>query len=274
MRIIIALSLLAVLCTIEAIPTSTDLELLRRQVRNMIWNVDTVARQLELVRSEAEDDTLRQISLKWNEEQDSHRMYKTLLLSGIRKDINAAKSAGKDVESCYQEAEEGIENNEKIAYRDALKCEEIARNNIHNNLGFIDNLISTAQALSMELDNVFLNCHDSDIYRMQTCIIGELARIEISLRNLESDSISAEMTIGPVSKNVIMQASNCIKQAYTVIYSMDLAIRMRVSQCIELQTTTLATSPTTPTTPTPPTPSTTSAPPLIVTTESVPISNL
>lgn len=50
----------------------------------MIWNVETVIRQLELVRSEAEDDTLREISLKWNQEQDSHRIYKTLLLSGIR----------------------------------------------------------------------------------------------------------------------------------------------------------------------------------------------
>lgn len=108
----------------------------------------------------------------------------------------------------------------------------------------------------MELDNVFLNCHDSDIYRMQTCIITELARIEISLRNLEADSINAEMIIGPVSKNVIMQASNCIKQAYSVIYSADLAIKMRVLQCIELQTTTSATSPTPPTNTSPPTTST------------------
>lgn len=221
----------------------------------MKWNVETVIRQLELLRSQTEDDTLREVSTKWNEEQDSHRMYKTLLLSGIRKDINAAKAEGKDVDSCYQEAEDGIENNEKTAYNDTLKCEDTARNSIHNNLGFIDNLISTAQALSMELDNVFLNCHDSNIYRMQTCIVGELVRLEGSLRNLETDSITAEMTIGPVSKNVIMQASNCIKQAYSVIYSADFTIRMRVSQCIEdAQMTTVATPPAPTIPPTVPTP--------------------
>lgn len=58
----------------------------------MKWNVETVIRQLELLRSQTEDDTLREVSTKWNEEQDSHRMYKTLLLSGIRVSNNWYRS--------------------------------------------------------------------------------------------------------------------------------------------------------------------------------------
>lgn len=50
----------------------------------MKWNVETVIRGLELLRTQAEEDTLQEISLKWNEEQDSHRAYKSLLVSGIR----------------------------------------------------------------------------------------------------------------------------------------------------------------------------------------------
>ncbi|XP_011703087.1 PREDICTED: uncharacterized protein LOC105459088 [Wasmannia auropunctata] len=238
MRITVALSFLAALCTVGAIPTSTDLEILRLRVRDMKWNVETVIRQLQLLRVQTEDDTLRQVSLKWDEEQDSHRTYKTLLLSGIRSEIDAAKAEGRNVDSCYQEAIDGIENNEKVAYDDASKCEDAARNSIHNNLGFIDSLILTGNTLSMECDNIFLNCHDSDIYRMQSCIIGELARAEGALRTLEGDSINAEITIAPVSKNVIMQAGNCIKQAYSITYSAGVMIRMRVTQCIQLQTTT------------------------------------
>lgn len=83
---------------------------------------------------------------------------------------------------------------------------------------------------------------------MQSCIIRELAEIENSLRSLESDSITAEITVVPVSKNVIMQASNCIKQAYSITYSAAAAIRMRVTQCIEEATTTTTTTTSTTTT--------------------------
>jgi len=102
----------------------------------------------------------------------------------------------------------------------------------------------------MELDDVFLNCHDSDLYRMKSCIIGELARIEGALRTLESDCVTAEITITPVSKNVITQASNCIKQAYSFAYSTGQAIKMGVTLCIETLTTTAITTEPDRTTPT------------------------
>jgi len=46
------------------------------------------------------------------------------------------------VDSCYKDAIDGIDNNEKVAFDEAAKCEDAAQNSISNNLGFIDNLIS------------------------------------------------------------------------------------------------------------------------------------
>ncbi|KYN06468.1 PREDICTED: uncharacterized protein LOC108783035 [Cyphomyrmex costatus] len=253
MRITIALSFLAVLYTVEAIPTdSNDLEILRLRVRELKWNVETVIRQLELLRTRTEEDTLQKVSLKWSEEQDSHREYKTLLISGIRTEINIAKTAGKDVTSCYDEAIEGIKKNEQLAYKEGSKCEDFAGNSIHNNLGFIDNLISTGDALSLQSDSIFLNCHDSDIYRMRSCILNELTNAESSLKTLENDSVTAELTIAPVSKNVVTQATNCIKQAYSLTYTEGSAIRMRVTQCIETLSVPTTTAPATTTTIEPP----------------------
>ncbi|EGI62657.1 PREDICTED: uncharacterized protein LOC105148859 [Acromyrmex echinatior] len=258
MRITIALSFLAVLYTVEAFPAdSADLESLRLRGRELKWNIETSIRQLELLRTQTEEDTLQKITTKWSEEQDSHREYKTLLLSGIRAEVNIAKTAGKDVTSCLTEATQGIESNEQIAYTDANECVNSAEISIHNNLGFIDNLISTADSLSLQTDSIFLNCHDSDRYRMQSCIINEMTKAENSLKTLESDSITAEMTVTPVSKNVVTQASNCIKQAYSLTYTEGAAIRMRVTQCIETittPTTTIATTTTTTATPTQSTP--------------------
>ncbi|XP_018055547.1 PREDICTED: uncharacterized protein LOC108691990 [Atta colombica] len=243
MRITIALSFLAVLYTIEALPAeSADLEILRLRARELKWNIETIIRQLELLRTQTVEDTLQKISVKWNEEQDSHREYKTLLLSGIRTEINIAKTAGKDVTLCYTEAIQGIEKNEQIAYKEANECGGSAEISIHNNLGLIANLISTADSLSLQSDSIFLNCHNSDDYRMRSCIFNELTKVESSLKSLESDSITAEMTIVPVSKNVITQASNCIKQAYSLTYTEGAAIRMRVTQCIETITSATTTT--------------------------------
>ncbi|KYN24325.1 PREDICTED: uncharacterized protein LOC108758236 [Trachymyrmex cornetzi] len=238
MKTIIALSFLAVLYTVEAVPAEpADLEILRLRMRDLKWNIETTVRELEILRTRTEEDTLQKITVRWSEEQDSHREYKTLLLSGIRNEVNIAKAAGKDVTSCQTEATRGIENNEQIAYKEANECVGASEISIHNNLGFIDNLISTADALSLQSDSIFLNCHDSDSYRMRGCIVSELTKAESSLKTLESDSVTAEMTVAPVSKNVVTQASNCIKQAYSLTYTEGAAIRMRVTQCIETITT-------------------------------------
>ncbi|KYN35983.1 hypothetical protein ALC56_09774 [Trachymyrmex septentrionalis] len=252
MKITIALSFLAVLYTVEAYPAeSADLEILRIRTRELKWNIETAIRQLELLRTQTEEDTLQKITVKWSEEQDSHREYKTLLLSGIRTEVNAAKAAGKDATSCLAEATQGVENNEQIAYKEANACIGSAEDSIHNNLGFIDNLISTGDSLSLQSDSIFLNCHDSDDYRMRSCIISELTKAESSLKTLESDSITAELTITPVSKNVVTQATNCVKNAYSLTYTEGAAIRMRITQCIETittPTTTIATTTQKPTT--------------------------
>lgn len=63
------------------------------------------------------------------------------------------------MDSCYQEAEDGIENNEKTAYNDTLKCEDTARNSIHNNLGFIDNLISVCIHELLYIINILQSIH-------------------------------------------------------------------------------------------------------------------
>ncbi|XP_071647525.1 uncharacterized protein [Temnothorax longispinosus] len=235
MKITIALSFLAALCTIEAVPTSTSLENLRIRVRNTKWNVQTTIRDLELLRIHAEDDTLRQISEKWNEEQDNHRTYKTILISGIRNEINDARAAGKDtrsLESCYDKAVDGIKKSENEAYDDAIKCVDDARHSIHKSLSFVDNLVSTGETLLTDLNNVFLECHNTDRYRMESCINGELAKTKASLESLEQDRITAETTMAPVSKNFVTQTSNCVKQAYSVTYTTGSSIKTGLTLCI------------------------------------------
>lgn len=91
----------------------------------------------------------------------------------------------------------------------------------------------TGNELSLELDGVFLTCYDSDILKMQSCIVTDLAKINNDIRALNSDTNTAETTIVHVSNNVILQATNCLKKAYSLVYSAGVTIKMRFSQCIE-----------------------------------------
>ncbi|XP_011646794.1 uncharacterized protein LOC105433278 [Pogonomyrmex barbatus] len=241
MRITVALSILAALCTIEAIPIR-DLEILWMQVREKKWQVDTVIRQLEILYSETVEDTVEKISSQIDEEQSSCISYENSLITRIRKEVNAV---GNNAKSCLDTAQRQIRTSAKNAFAESEICEKQARNSIENNLGFLDILIATGRELMSELDDIPLNCHDSNIDMRRYCIIAELARISDEIRNLERDSISAEMTTLPVSKNVIMRYTQCVRDAYSSVYTMGRMIILRAEKCIANANTPTTPSPTT-----------------------------
>ncbi|XP_070159153.1 uncharacterized protein [Polyergus mexicanus] len=249
MRFAVTLCFLATLSgytfgyTIDASPALDNLEKWRLQVRNAKSNVDDITRQLKLLRTDAEEDTITEVTEKGDEEQRSFREYKNLLLKDLKKVVNNAKEAGKDVNSCYEEANTGIDAIEDAIYNDATKCNNAAQNSIENDLGFIDNLISTGNEVLSDLDGIFLTCHDSDTSKRDNCIVTDLARINADIKVLRSQTTSAEITIVYVFKNVVLQATNCLNKAYSSVHSMGDLIKMRLVQCIEtIQLTTTTTT--------------------------------
>ncbi|KAL6441038.1 hypothetical protein ACFW04_003420 [Cataglyphis niger] len=249
MRFAVVLCFLATLCgytfgyIIDAKPASINLENLRIRVKNAKNDVNDVIRQLNLLRDDAEEDTITEVTDKWDEEQKSFREYKNLLLKEIKKVVNTAKDTGKDVTSCSEEANEGIKGIEDIIDEDATQCTADAQNSIQSNLGFINNLILTGNELLSELDSIFLSCHDYDEIKMQSCIISDLAKINGDIKNLKRETTSSEITIVYVSKNVVLQASKCLHKTYSFVHSAGEHIKMKLVQCSEtIQTTTIPTT--------------------------------
>ncbi|XP_029157300.1 uncharacterized protein LOC114929788 [Nylanderia fulva] len=240
------LCLLGAFWTIDATPIlGNDLERLRLEVRQAKRNVDDIIRQLQILCSEAKEDTIEKVSEKWEGERKSYRSYKTLLVDGIKKDVNAATTIGKDVKMCYEEAVDAIEQMDNVVLEEGSKCNNNAENAVQNALGFIDNLVSTGDALSLDLDGIFLTCFDNDINRMQSCVITDLARIKVDIRTLQSDANSAEVTVAHVSNNVVLQATNCLKKAYSSVYSKGDSIKTNFTECVEKAEITTTEEPTT-----------------------------
>ncbi|KMQ88076.1 glucosamine--fructose-6-phosphate aminotransferase, partial [Lasius niger] len=172
MRFAVALCFLVAFCTIDANSASIqdDLEIWRLQVRNAKWTVDGIIRQLQDLRSQAEEDALLKVTEQWDGELESYRSFKNTLLNGIK----------------------------------------------------------TGNALSSELDSIFLTCHDSDIIKMQNCIITELTRVNADIKTLQSDANSAEITVvhatDPISKDleiIKLKVKNAIGNVESIIQQLE-----------------------------------------------------
>lgn len=61
--------------------TSDIMEMLKLQVRNAKWTVDTVMQQLGHLRTQIQEDTLTTVTKKWGEHIETHRVYINLLLN-------------------------------------------------------------------------------------------------------------------------------------------------------------------------------------------------
>ncbi|XP_012222275.1 uncharacterized protein [Linepithema humile] len=237
MKSIVALCLLAVLCTVNAIPVSDDLEYLRRQVRETIYTIDNDILRLERLRLHTEEDTDRKVNDRLNEEQDNYRELKDTLLKDLKTKVNDAKDSGKEVtkvDNCYKDAVEGIGEYENQAEEAAVKCVENSETSIRSSIGsVVDNLIETGRITISELDDIFLDCHDIDIIKKKSCIVEKLGTINVQVRNFEEDIIKAEIHAVPLSNNVIRQSGNCFKNAYSSIYSAITTIKLGVQKCIK-----------------------------------------
>lgn len=77
---------------IDADSTSNNMEILRLQMRNAKENVENIIHRLQLLRNQAEEDTARKVAEKGDEEQDSYRSYKNLLITEIKVIIHLQSS--------------------------------------------------------------------------------------------------------------------------------------------------------------------------------------
>ncbi|XP_011262243.1 uncharacterized protein LOC105254949 [Camponotus floridanus] len=191
-----------------------DLNNLRLQVQNAINNVEDIIQQFKRVRTEIEEDTYRTVLQKWWDQMDNFKDYVNLVVVSMQREVNTAKMQGKDAQYCYDANFCAITEHSNIAYEAATKCEDSATNSTKKNLEFVSSYISFGETLITELNDLFLNCHDSDNTKMQACILTELGTINNDVKNFKENVKYLRTIASPISDSVILQAKKCLKNAY------------------------------------------------------------
>ncbi|KYN35982.1 hypothetical protein ALC56_09773 [Trachymyrmex septentrionalis] len=172
------------------------------------------------------------VTKRWNQQTNNYRDYVNLLLDSMRREVNNAKVRGVDVQYCYDTNSWAINEHGNIAHQSATKCQESAEESIENSLRFLDNLKSLGYELIKELNDIFLNCYDDDTTKMHSCFLHEFGKINNFVREYEQDAKYIEYNALPASNYVVVQATQCLSNAYLLARFESQGAKMSNSRCI------------------------------------------
>ncbi|XP_029677891.1 uncharacterized protein LOC115244421 [Formica exsecta] len=188
------------------------------KVKYVIWKVESITQQFKNIRKETEEDTATTVTHKWWDEMDNYKDLVNHLLVFMRREVNHAKAKDKakdkDIQRCYDTNFCGISKHSDAAYKAAEECVETAENSIEKSLGFIDDLTLLGETLITELNELSTKCHNSDSSTMESCILTELARINIAVKTYEENAKYVEFNALSASDYVVLQANKCLYNVY------------------------------------------------------------
>ncbi|KYN06469.1 hypothetical protein ALC62_02543, partial [Cyphomyrmex costatus] len=202
------------------------------KIKNAILNVERIVQRIERVQADTKEDALLTVTKRWNQQINNYRDYVNLLVDSMRREINNAKFKGVDAQYCYDTNFWAINEHGDTAYQSATKCQESAEKNIGSSIGFLDSLKSLGYELIKELNDVVLNCYDDDTTKMQSCFLNEFGKINNAVKEFEQDAKYIEYNALPASNYVILQATQCLSNAYLLARFESQGAMMSNSRCI------------------------------------------
>ncbi|KAL6441040.1 hypothetical protein ACFW04_003421 [Cataglyphis niger] len=228
MNIYVSLCLLAVF--------STNLDI-KHRIKAAVRKVEDIIQQFEDIRIETEEETVITITKRWWDQMNNFKSLVNELDIFMRREVRAAKAKdkakSKDIQSCYDTNFCAISQHSDTAYKAAEKCIESAENSIKENLRFIDNLIALGQTLITELNEVLINCYNSDNSIAETCILTELESINDSVKIFEENAKYVEINASSASDYVILKANDNLKNFYNFASFESKEAKSSNSRCIQ-----------------------------------------
>lgn len=188
--------------------------------------------RIERVRADTKEDTILTVTKRWWEQMDNYRDYVKLMLESMRREVNNAKLRGVDAQYCYDTNFWAINQHSDIAYQTATKCQESAEKSIQSSLGFLDSLMSLGDELIKQLNDIILNCHSDNTTKMQSCILNKFEKINTAVKEFEQGAKYIEYNALSASNYVILQATQCLTNAYLLARFESQGAMMSNSRCV------------------------------------------
>ncbi|XP_012521969.1 uncharacterized protein LOC105828267 [Monomorium pharaonis] len=232
MRIKIALCLLAIFCTANAI----SLKSLQRQIETAKLDVENTIRELELFRNNIWQDVNLTVTKIWLEPKKEYDNYATSILNTIHKEVEDAKASGKNAQPCYNVAFYTFRITDYELRAEARLCLDTSTCSMKRNLKFIDNYITTGRELIKELDEILPGCYEkdsrlTDILKLHNCK-SQLKMSKSSVKKLKTDANSAKATFKNEKNIVVDKYTTCLHNAFSTAHSKVENARLAATWCL------------------------------------------
>ena len=232
MKSFIALCFLAAICAMQA-SAYNPLDQLKAAVDTSKRNVESIVSDLKRTKTNLAMTTNSKLSNLRSQSIVNINNIVNPALTEIRASVDAAKAEGKDVEHCYTTAQDSLRSISSTAYSGVQTCETTGNSQLQQKLAPLDTAMATGQAYLTQLNSVFLDCYQSNILQMQTCIAIKLGQINQSIRSYQSEVNTLKLNAQRGVNDVTNAAFSCNMEPVSTARSATTDVRIATNRCIK-----------------------------------------
>ncbi|XP_043497149.1 uncharacterized protein LOC122520896 [Polistes fuscatus] len=160
------------------------------------------------------------------------RCFNNVLLEKIIVLVNNSKIHGKNPTKCYEMSQIAMRTININSYASLNKCSKEATKFVEQVQTNIDEIISTGETLTTELNRIFLDCHSRLPKIKLHCANKKIKKLEVRIKNFESISDSIKTTGDSASDQGYLHGISCYHDVVTEAREHALKVLVDAENCI------------------------------------------
>ncbi|CAK9832638.1 hypothetical protein ANTRET_LOCUS9432 [Anthophora retusa] len=233
MKSFVLLCLLVTLCAAQRRPTGSMLDQAVKAIKTAKSNVQSIQSDIRRAKTNFQLNTQNELS------NINYQSFKTITdiestrLQYIKEKSEEAKASGKDADQCLNGVTSNMKSGSQAARNELNKCDTQGKQLLQTQLLAFDTLQADGQKLLNDLDNIALQCYNSDIIQMASCMSIKVGIVNRSIRNYQQQANKLQSDAQSQKRNIIQTTSNCNYRAVDVCRSASTEAIYAAANCLK-----------------------------------------
>ncbi|KOC64640.1 hypothetical protein WH47_12104 [Habropoda laboriosa] len=218
---------------IERIPSSNILNQVVQAIKTAKSNVQSIQSDIRRARTNFQLNTQNELA------NINYQSFKTITdiestrLKYIQEKSEEAKASGKDADQCLNNVASNMKSGSQAARSELNRCDSQGKQLLQTQLLKFDALQADGQKLINELDNIALQCYNSNINQMASCMSIKVGLVNRSIRVYQQEASQLQSNAQSQKSNIILSTSSCNNQAVNTCRSASTDAIYAAANCLK-----------------------------------------
>ncbi|CAK9809040.1 hypothetical protein ANTQUA_LOCUS5854, partial [Anthophora quadrimaculata] len=181
--------------------------------------------------TDVESTRLQYIKVCYHHERSNTLMQKKR--KGQLEKSEEAKASGKDADQCLNGVTSNMKSGSQAARNELNKCDTQGKQLLQTQLLAFDTLQADGQKLLNDLDNIALQCYNSNIVEMASCMSVKVGIVNMSIRNYQQQANKLQSDAQSQKNNIIQTTFRCNNRAVDVCRSASTEAIYAAANCLK-----------------------------------------